>query len=85
VRIVADVGVPETACRRLVGQRIAGRIPQHVQYSSIEFGRRCHDAGVRLSMGSVGDAHDNAMCGLLIRGSHFSTKTRHVQISLAAE
>lgn len=40
----------------------AGRIPQHVQYTSIEFGRRCHDAGVRLSMGSVGDAHDNAMC-----------------------
>jgi putative transposase len=32
------------------------------QYTSIEFGRRCRDAGVRPSMGSVGDAYDNAMC-----------------------
>jgi len=56
-----------------------------VQYTPIEVGRRCHDEGVRLSMGSVRDAHDNAMCGLLIRGSHFFTKTRQVQISLAAE
>jgi putative transposase len=32
------------------------------QYSSIEFGHRCRDAGVRPSMGSVGDAYDNAMC-----------------------
>jgi hypothetical protein len=32
------------------------------QYTSIEFGRHCRDAGVRPSMGSVGDAYDNAMC-----------------------
>ena len=32
------------------------------QYTSIEFGHRCRDAGVRPSMGSVGDAYDNAMC-----------------------
>src|SRR3954471_17509233 len=32
------------------------------QYSSIEFGHRCRDAGVRPSMGSVGEAYDNAMC-----------------------
>jgi len=32
------------------------------QYTSIEFGKRCRDAGVRPSMGSVGDAYDNAMC-----------------------
>jgi putative transposase len=32
------------------------------QYTSIEFGRRRRDAGVRPSMGSVGDAYDNAMC-----------------------
>ena len=30
--------------------------------ASMEFGRRCRDAGVRPSMGSVGDAYDNAMC-----------------------
>ncbi len=32
------------------------------QYTSIAFGRRCRAAGVRPSMGSVGDAFDNAMC-----------------------
>jgi putative transposase len=32
------------------------------QYTSIEFGNRCREAGVRPSMGSVGDAYDNAMC-----------------------
>jgi putative transposase len=32
------------------------------QYTSIAFGARCKAAGVRPSMGSVGDAYDNAMC-----------------------
>jgi putative transposase len=35
---------------------------QGSQYSSIAFGHRCREAGVRPSMGSVGDAYDNAMC-----------------------
>jgi len=35
---------------------------QGSQYTSIEFGKRCWEAGVRPSMGSVGDAYDNAMC-----------------------
>lgn len=35
---------------------------QGSQYTSIAFGLRCKEAGVRPSMGSVGDAHDNAMC-----------------------
>ena len=35
---------------------------QGSQYTSIEFGHRCREAGVRPSMGSVGDAYDNAMC-----------------------
>ena len=34
---------------------------QGTQYTSIEFGKRCREAGVRPSMGSVGDAYDNAM------------------------
>jgi putative transposase len=34
---------------------------QGCQYTSIEFARRCQQAGVRPSMGSVGDAYDNAM------------------------
>jgi putative transposase len=35
---------------------------QGTQYTSIAFGMRCKHAGVRPSMGSVGDAYDNAMC-----------------------
>ena len=31
------------------------------QYTSIAFGLRCREAGIALSMGSVGDAYDNAM------------------------
>lgn len=34
---------------------------QGSQYTSIELGKRCREAGVRPSMGSVGDAYDNAM------------------------
>ena len=49
---------------------VAQRKPQDVihhsdqgsQYTSIAFGLRCKEAGVRPSMGSVGDAFDNAMC-----------------------
>jgi putative transposase len=32
------------------------------QYTSTPFGKRCREAGVRPSMGSVGDCYDNAMC-----------------------
>lgn len=35
---------------------------QGTQYTSIAFGLRCKQAGVRPSMGSVGDCFDNAMC-----------------------
>ncbi len=35
---------------------------QGSQYTSLAFGRRCEEAGVRPSMGSVGDAYDNALC-----------------------
>jgi putative transposase len=35
---------------------------QGCQYTSFEFGRRCRQAGVRPSMGSVGDCYDNALC-----------------------
>jgi putative transposase len=34
---------------------------EFTQYTSISFGKRCAEAGVRPSMGSVGDAYDNAM------------------------
>jgi putative transposase len=35
---------------------------QGTQYTSVAFGQRCREAGVRPSMGSVGDCFDNAMC-----------------------
>jgi hypothetical protein len=34
---------------------------QGSQYTSLAFGKRCREAGARPSMGSVGDAYDNAM------------------------
>lgn len=34
---------------------------QGAQYTSIAFGARCREAGVRPSMGSIGDCFDNAM------------------------
>ena len=49
---------------------LAARRPDNVihhsdrgsQYTSVAFGNRCKEAGVRPSTGSVGDAYDNAMC-----------------------
>jgi len=35
---------------------------QGCQYTSLAFGQRCREADVRPSMGSVGDAYDNALC-----------------------
>jgi putative transposase len=35
---------------------------QGCQYTALEFGRRCREANVRPSMGSVGDCYDNALC-----------------------
>jgi putative transposase len=48
-----------------VGQRRPEDVIHHSdqgsQYTSLAFGKRCQEAGVRPSMGSVGDAYDNAM------------------------
>lgn len=49
-----------------VGQRRPETVIHHsdqgTQYTSIAFGKRCKEAGVRPSMGSVGDCYDNALC-----------------------
>lgn len=54
------------ALEMAVGQRKPDDVVHHSdqgsQYTSLAFGARCKEAGVRPSMGSVGDAHDNAMC-----------------------
>ncbi len=49
-----------------IGQRKPSDVIHHSdqgsQYTALAFGGRCREAGVRPSMGSVGDAYDNAMC-----------------------
>ena len=47
--------------RRRPQQDVIHHSDQGTQYTSIAFGSRCAEAGVRPSMGSVGDAYDNAM------------------------
>ncbi len=53
------------ALEMAVGQRRTKDVVHHSdqgsQYTSLAFGKRCSEAGVRPSMGSVGDAYDNAM------------------------
>lgn len=54
------------ALQMALGQRRPHNVIVHSdqgsQYTSLAFGKRCQEAGVRPSMGSVGDAYDNAMC-----------------------
>jgi putative transposase len=74
------------ALNMALGQRRATGVVHHsdhgTQYTSIAFGLRCKEAKVRPSMGTVGDAYDNAMaesffatleCELLAR-RRFQTK-----------
>jgi len=53
------------ALEMAVGQRRPKDVVHHSdqgsEYTSLAFGKRCSEAGVRPSMGSVGDAYDNAM------------------------
>ena len=53
------------ALEMAIGQRRPKDVVHHSdqgsQYTSLAFGKRCSEAGVRPSMGSVGDAYDNAM------------------------
>ena len=54
------------AMEMAIGQRRPKNVIHHSdqgsQYTSLAFGSRCKEAGVQPSMGSVGDAYDNAMC-----------------------
>ena len=53
------------ALEMAIGQSRPGAVIHHSeqgsQYTSLALGSRCQEAGVRPSMGSVGDAYDNAM------------------------
>ena len=44
-----------------VGQGVIHHSDQGCQYTSVAFGNRCEEVGIRASMGSVGDCYDNAM------------------------
>jgi len=54
------------ALNMALGQRRPAAVIHHSdhdsQYTAFAFGKRCDEAGVRPSMGSVGDCFDNAMC-----------------------
>jgi putative transposase len=54
------------ALEMAVSQRKPSAVIHHSdqgsQYTSLAFGQRCREAGVRPSTGSVGDCYDNAMC-----------------------
>ena len=52
----------EMALAQRKPERVIHHSDQGCQYTSIAFGQRCRAAGVRPSMGSVGDCYDNAMC-----------------------
>ncbi len=52
----------EMALHRRRPENVIHHSDQGCQYTSYAFGKRCRQAGVRPSMGSVGDCYDNAMC-----------------------
>ncbi len=52
----------EMAISRRKPENVIHHSDQGCQYTSLAFGSRCREAGVRPSMGSVGDCYDNAMC-----------------------
>jgi putative transposase len=35
---------------------------ESAQFTAVLFGKRCAKAGIEVSMGSVGDCYDNAVC-----------------------
>jgi putative transposase len=47
-------------CNRRPGSGLIHHSDRGCQYTSLAFGRRCREAGIAPSMGSVGDAYDNA-------------------------
>ena len=49
-------------CISAVPEAVIHHSDQGTQYTSVAFGQRCRQAGVRPSMGSVGDCYDNALC-----------------------
>ena len=55
-------GALEMAVRQRRPKGVIHHSDQGSQYTSLAFGKRCREANVRPSMGSVGDCYDNALC-----------------------
>ena len=55
------VGAFEMAIARRRPEDVIQYSDQSSQYTSLAFRKRCRDAGIAVSMGSVGDCYDNAM------------------------
>jgi putative transposase len=62
LRSAVVVGALEMAVRHRQPAAVIHHSDQGCQSTSLAFGQRCREAGVRPSMGSVGDGYDNAMC-----------------------
>jgi putative transposase len=62
LRVELVLAALEMAIRRRQPRAVIHHSDHGSQYTSVAFGNRCREAGVRPSMGSVGDAYDNAMC-----------------------
>ena len=63
------VGALDMASKRRDPDETVHHSDQGSQYTAVGFGQRCTDAGVRPSMGSVGDCYDNAMCESFTTGT----------------
>lgn len=56
------IGALDMALAQRRPNKVIHHSDQGSQYTSFAFGARCREAGVRPSMGSVGDCNDNALC-----------------------
>ena len=47
------------------------------QYTAVIFGQRCEQLGIDVSMGSIGDCYDNAVCEAFHSTLAFRSPTQH--------
>ena len=59
---LVEAALAMAVARRRPEGRVVHHSDQGSQYTSLAFGERCRESGIAQSMGSTGDAYDNAMC-----------------------
>ena len=64
----ALIGLAGMALQQRKPEDVIHHSDQGSQYTSVAFGERCKKMGVRPSMGTVGDAYDNAMAESFFAG-----------------